>query len=219
MSIALSVGIEGAIANYTTLKTRVAQYLDRADLDAMVPVFIAFAEAQFNRELRTPEMETGRVSVETTEEITLPANFLSLRNIYLEGSPDRPLKAMSPAALKHEYSGATGTPECYVIASGKIRLSPPPASSTTVSMDYYAKIPALSDAIPENWLLLKHPDAYLFGTLFQAEAYLDNATRAAQWKGLLDQVVGSISAAGNRNRWGAGPLVPNTTRQVRGARC
>jgi hypothetical protein len=86
-------------------------------------------------------------------------------------------------------------------------------------MDYFARIDPLTVSTPSNWLLDQHADAYLYGTLFNAEIYLDNAQRAAQWKGLLDQVVDRINRTSRNDRFGAGPIVPNTASQVRNARC
>ena len=219
MTISLAISSPGAIPDLDTLKTTVSDWLDRNDIDARIPTFSQMAEAMFNRELRTPEMERTTLIQATDEDTNLPDDYLAMRAIYEEGSPDRPLKAVSPTAIRQNYNGATGTPVAYALVSGGIRLVPPPASSTLLAMDYFARIEALSVYAPSNWLLAQHPDAYLYGTLFYAEAFLDNATRAAQWKGLLDEVVGRISRTARNDRYGAGPLVPSTVNQVRGVRC
>jgi hypothetical protein len=103
--------------------------------------------------------------------------------------------------------------------SGGIRLVPPPSDTVLLTMDYYARLDPLSIYAPANWLLEQYPDAYLYGTLYNAEIYLDNATRAAQWKGLVDEVVSRINKSARNDRYGAGPLVPSITTQVRGSRC
>lgn len=219
MAISLNVSAPAAIPDLDTLKSTVSDWLDRDDLDTKIPTFILMAEAQFNRELRTPEMEkttTGQVSGEDTP---LPDDYSAMRAIYEEGSPDRPLKGIAPSAIRRDFDGTTGTPVAYALISGGIRLVPPPSSSLLVTMDYWARIDALSTANPSNWLLEKHPDAYLFGTLFYAEAHLDNATRAGQWKSLLDETIGRINRAASNDRYGAGPLVPSIARQVRGSSC
>ena len=46
-----------AISNYSELQTAVANWLDRDDLTARIPEFIALAEARFNRVLRLRSME------------------------------------------------------------------------------------------------------------------------------------------------------------------
>lgn len=219
MAISLSVSSPGAIPDLATLKSTVADWLDRNDLDAKIPAFVQMAEAMFNRELRCTEMEATTSAVVTTEDSSLPDDYLAMRSIYIESNPDKPLRAMSPTAIKHEFNGQTAPPVAYALVGGGIRLAPPPDSATLLTMDYFAQIAPLSVFAPSNWLLQKHPDAYLYATLFHAEAHLDNATRAAQWKGLLDQVIDRINKTARNNRYGAGPLVPNATIQVRAARC
>jgi hypothetical protein len=219
MSIALNVGSSFAIPDYATLKTTIADWLDRDDLDTKIAQFVQLAEAMFNRELRTGEMETTTILTATSETVALPADYLAMRAIYIEGSPDRPLRGVAPSALREEFDGTTGTPQAYALVAGVLRLEPPPASTTYLNLDYFASITNLSDANPSNWLLEKHPDAYLYGTLFYAEQLLDNPTRAGMWKALLDEVLRQIKREATNNRYGAGPLVPNTVRQVPGSKC
>jgi hypothetical protein len=219
MTISVGVGSTSAIPDFATLKTAVSDWLNRNDLDAKIPTFVQMAEAMFNRELRTPDMEK-EVTFSTTTEITsLPADYLAMRSIYIEGSPDRPLRGMAPTAVRQEFDGSTGIPVAYCLVSGGLTLIPPPSSSTTLTMDYFAQIEGLSDATPYNWLLTKHPDAYLYAILFNAEVFLDNAARAAQWKGQLDELIAKINKEARNDRFGAGPLVPNVVVQVPGARC
>lgn len=221
MSFAFSIGVPStsAIPDYASLKASVSDWLDRDDLDLKIPVFVQMSEAMFNRELRTPEMEKETTFTTATEEAALPFDYLAMRNLYIEGSPDRPLRGMAPTAIRQEFDGATGTPVAYCLVNGGLTLIPPPASITTLTMTYFAQIEALSDATPSNWLLEKHPDAYLYATLFNAEIYLDNATRAGQWQVMLSQVIDRINKTSRNDRFGAGPLVPNAVVQVSGARC
>jgi hypothetical protein len=219
MSISIAVGFPGAIADYSDLVAVVADWLDRDDMEEQIPRCVALTEARLNRLLRVPEMETIRLQVTTSETFAVPDDFLAMRSIYLEGSPDRPLRAMSPAALAHEFGGSAGVPVAYAIRGRTVQLAPPPADETTASIDYYAKIPTLSDEIPTNWVLETHPDLYLYGTLMHVCAKVEDPEGVAKWKAAFDESVAELVGSGNRNRWGAGPLVPNSVRQVRGARC
>lgn len=219
MAISVNVSSPAAISNLDELKSTVSDWLDRDDLDDRIPTFILMAEATFNRELRTPEMEKSATGSMTAEDNALPSDFLAMRAIYIESSPDLPLKAMSPTSLRQEFDGSADTPVAYALVSGGIRFAPPPAAPFLVTMDYFGSIEGLSVTSPSNWLLEQHPDAYLYGTLYFAEAFLDNSTRASQWKMLLDQTILKINGAARDNRYGAGPLVPNTVTQVHGSRC
>lgn len=219
MSISLAISAPGAIPDLDTLISTASDWLDRDDLDSKLPVFIQMAEAMFNRELRAPQMERTVTGTASDEDTTLPDDYLAMRAVYEEGSPDRPLRGIAPTAIRQGFDGTTGTPVAYCLVSGCIRLVPPPSSDVLLTMDYFARIEPLSVYSPSNWLLEQHPDAYLYGTLFNAEMHLDNAVRASQWKGLLNEVVDRINRTARNDRYGAGPLVPNTVAQVRGARC
>lgn len=220
MSISLALTTAGAIPDLDTLKSSVADWLDRDDLTSRLPTFISLVESICNRELRTPEMESTVTFTAINEDTPFPVNnFLAMRSIYVEGSPDRPLKAMAPNALRQEFNGVVGVPTAYSIVSNAIRLAPPPNDDTLLTMDYFASIDPLSVETPSNWLLEKHPGVYLFGTLYFAEAFLDNVTRAGQWKGLFDEALGRVVKTSRNNRWGSGPLVPNLAIQVRGSAC
>lgn len=219
MSFSFALSVAGAIPDLDTLKSTAGDWLDRDDLDSKIPVFIQMFEAEVNRELRTPQMERTVTFSASDEDTPLPDDYLAMRSIYIEGSPDLPLSAMSATAIRQNFSGVAGTPQAYVLISGALRLVPPPAAEILLTMDYFGAIDPLSVVAPSNWLLEKHPDAYLYGTLFYAEAYLDNAVRAGQWRGLLDNVLERINHSTRNDRFGAGPLIPNAMRQVRGARC
>lgn len=220
MSISLAVSSATAIANYDDLIDKVQTlFLDRDDLAAEIPTFILLSEADMNRELRCPEMEDTYSFSVTSEDTPLPEDMLAMRAIYREASPDTPLKAMAPTALKQEYSGTTGTPKAYSLVGGGIRVAPPPANEETLTMDYFAAIPNLSVEFASNWVLEKHPALYLHGTLFYAYMALDNEQKAQSHKFLFDSVLAAVNRQARNNRFGGGPLVPNTAHQVRSAKC
>jgi hypothetical protein len=83
---------------------------------------------------------------------------------------------------------------------------PAPDKLYTANMVYRATIPALGPALESNWLLLKHPDAYLYGTLIQAEGYGWNDERIGMLKAALDEAVVEINQSGTRQRYGSSPL-------------
>lgn len=219
MSISLALTPLGAIPDRDTLITAVQDWLDRDDLEAKIPMFIQMTEALFNRELRTPQMERTSTSSVSSEDTTLPEDYLAMRAIYEEGSPDRPLRGIAPTAIRQGYDGTTGAPVAYTLVASGLRLIPPPSDTISLTMDYFARIEPLTASSPVNWLLEQHPDAYLYGTLYNAEIYLDNIPRAAQWKQLVDELISRLNRSSRNDRYGAGPLVPNTIGQVRWSKC
>jgi hypothetical protein len=70
-----------------------------------------------------------------------------------------------------------------------------PAASVQIILYYFQTPPVLSGSNASNWLLAQHPDAYLYGSLAEAEAFGFNDARLATWRALasdsLAQVIGS----------------------------
>lgn len=220
MSIALLVPYAGAIPSYTDLQNEVNSWLDRDDLAAKVPTFIAMVEARINRDLRLPEMEHETDLSAKGETVALPDDFLAMRTLYIEGSPDRPLRAMAPNAVAANYNGAAGTPTAYVQNARKsLQLVPPPTGDLLLRMRYYKRLEPLSDSNPRNWLLMYHPGVYLYGGLAYATAFLQDKEAVALWASAYEEEIAGIESAAKRDRYGSGPLSPSTVSQVRGAKC
>lgn len=189
-----------ALANHTDLLAAVAAWLNRTDLTATIPDFITLAEREFNRKLRTIEMEVRANVTATGGVAALPADFLGLRSISIDNTA---LDPINPGEAFDDDT--TGDPIRYSIADGQIFLRPAPASKT-VSLAYYQTIPALTAAAPTNWLMTKHPDLYLFGTCAQAEWYLVNDDRVERWKARTEELIQQINEATGKERYGGARL-------------
>ena len=75
------------LSTYTEFQASVISWISRPDLNSLVPDFIALAEAQFNRMLRTRWQETrGTIDVDQ-EYKTLPNDFLEFRSGHLNSTP------------------------------------------------------------------------------------------------------------------------------------
>lgn len=217
--VALSVIFAGTIGTYADLREKIELYLDRDDLADRIPDFIALLEARVNRVIRSVNQETRVTWVTGDESYSLPEDFRKLRKIYIEGSPDRPLREISPQAAAQQFSGATGTPQAYYIEGRTITFAPPPSISTTYGVTYWTRIEPLSADNDNNWLLEEHADIYLYGTLLEAAVYIRDADAVALCSEKLDAALGELQQMSRSDRWGAGPLAPNIIRQTRGASC
>ncbi|WP_230280266.1 hypothetical protein [Croceicoccus sp. Ery15] len=217
MAIAVSTSPENAISNLSDL---VAEVRDEMDDDAFsldrIYRAIGRAEAAFNRDLRCPRMETEYTFTTASEATDLPLDFLQLRTVYAEGSPDSPLASMSPASLRSRYRGVSGVAMAYAIENRRIVLAP--VGQTVLTIVYYARIPALTDSNPTNWLLDEHPDAYLHQVLAVLFNKIGDVERATLNLNIANGIISSVNESGKKNRWGAGPLVPRGTTQVCGPR-
>ena len=197
-----------ALDTFSALKASIAGWLNRSDLTTVIPDFITLAEARFNREIRSPEMETRATAPAAGEYVALPTGFLGMRSICLDGSPDTPLDYFAPQHLKTiRAEGTAGSPRAYTIVDDQILLVPAPSASPSVEMVYFARLPALSDANATNWLLTDHPDLYLAASLAAAEAYVWNDERLPMWRDTASAIIETINLAGDKKRRGSAPLV------------
>lgn len=200
------------ITSYDTLVTELEAFLIRTDLTARIPTFIQLFEGRMNRLLRTPEMEETATTSSSSNTIALPTDFLQARSLYIDSDPDLVLEAMSFPALRETYASAiTSIPAAYAIRGQTIIIGPDPDQSYTYTLSYYQKIPALTDSNQTNWLIEAHPDAYLWGTLTMAEAYLQNDERFPVWKDAWDTCLAEIQEHANAQRLPATPLALRPT--------
>lgn len=217
MTLALDLTAAGSISVYSEL---VEAIRDMADDDAYpvasIDDAIRKSEAYFNRKLRVPDMEAIVTLTVTGEYASLPADYREMRAIRPVSDPCRELASMSPAALYMTYRGQAGSPVAYAVEGLQLRFGP--VGNGLFDMLYYQAIPVLTDSSPSNWLLEKHPDAYVSGVMFYLALRERDGDMQNTASGLLNQIVGDIQAEGNSARWGAGPLIPQGIGQVCGGR-
>lgn len=217
MSIAIPTYAPGSINSYAELIVEIRDLMDNADYSQQaIDRALRKAEAEFNRTLRTPEMETRAPLQITSELTTLPNDFLELRYVFQEGSPDQPLNSMSPSGLLASFNGVSGAPRAYAIEGNELRVGP--VGNTALEMVYYRPLNPLSDAVPSNWLLKKHPDLYVAGVMYHLARRERDADGMAQAAQEVVALTDAIRGAANRSRWGSAPLTPAGVRQMRGPR-
>lgn len=200
-----------ALANYTDLQASVKKWLmDRADIVALVPDFIALCEADLNERVRHRSMVKRSTATVTSSRWSLPSDWLEAVNIQVTANNSKwsRLRYASPEnidAVRDEDSTSL-IPQYYSIVGSELEFIPAPTSAA-VEMIYYAKIPALSDLNTTNWLLTARPDAYLYGSLTHAAPYLEEDERVALWVGARDAAITNLNTADKVARTSGGPLV------------
>lgn len=179
------------LTTYEGLKAAVADWLGRDDLASQIPVFIALAENRMNRELRLRVMEhAAELGVETGEaSVRLPWKrepgdwdvFLEMRDLAWQSADGmRSNLAYAPPDL-HAVTRAAGRPRQYTIIGRDLKLLPAPDAAGTLILTYYAEIPPLGDAQPDNEVLLTAPDLYLYGALVESGPYTRSSAPLETW--------------------------------------
>lgn len=183
-----------AIDTYSGLKTSIATWLWRAgetETEAYIPDMIIMAEAHFNRVLNARQMEAVDGALSVVDGVaSLPAGFrkvLSLR----ETAYDHVRILPKPIDELERFEDiSTGRLQFYAIVGSELHFWP--RVSATVRLRYKTALAPLSDANTSNWLLAAHPDAYLYQSLANGEAFNMNDQRVAMWKAKAQMVLQEI---------------------------
>lgn len=218
---------------YTTLKETLALYLKRDNLTDYYPLFIRMAEAELNRRLNVIQREK-LLNADLTEggnTVNLSTGVIALGSLYtlLNGKP-KPITFLERDQFLERFTETVGNDPTSVGTPGRPRyFSVRPESDTysTIILDfdreadqnytiyYTSRGVFLLEATDENWLSKHHEDAYVFGSLVQAEPFLKNDKRIPLWRTMFEQVLSQIEEADRdaRGRRDA-ILIPDTAGSV-----
>ncbi len=186
-----------------TLRTAVASYLQRADLNASIDTFIELATVRFSDELRSPEMETLVTTTFAGEWTALPADFRAMKLLEASGNV---LEYRTPWQMQKLVEAQAFDPVgVYTIQDMQFRVYPFP-SNTAVELTYYAALPDLATDTATNWLLTKRPDVYLHAALAQARLFLHDDERIAMAAAFTDKYIAEANRASRHIAIGAAPL-------------
>lgn len=224
-----------AIVDYATLQASVANWLARADLTAVIPDFISLAEARINRDLRVRKMQKTQYGLASSGKIALPDDFagmISFKASYLttqemadldlngdfifDGSElldgENPVETYAAIfeifpqsrIANPPYPSAGGYASGYTVIGSEIRLVDGPGSAA-YTMTYWAKVPALSASVQQNWLLSDEPGLYLYGALTEASPYIGDDERVLLWATQFKAIVDRLHANDGNDRYGNAP--------------
>lgn len=184
------------IDTYNDLKSAVADWLADDGLTAVIPQFIALAEAQIGRQVRHYKMMKRQTATLDDKYLSVPSDWIETLRIHLQTTPPQNLRLVP--AEEALAASATGRPTKYAHIGEFFQVSPAPDQSYTAELFYYRTIPALSDTAQSNWLLTEAPDVYLYGALTQSAPYLVEDARVATWGQLYSGAVNDLNRASRR---------------------
>jgi hypothetical protein len=186
-----------ALSTYAELQASIALWLMRDDLTAPIVDFITLAEARLNKKLRVREMETTPSAITLTSGVgALPSDFLEARRLVANSDPISVLSYITPDQAATEYGANTitgGWARYYTIIGTNFTVYP--TTTSTCTLTYYQKVPALSVSATTNWLLTKAPDVYLYGALAESAPYLADDQRLQIWLTMYQAAVNDLQNA------------------------
>lgn len=177
------------ITNYSTLQQAIADYLNRAELTTFLPNFTQNCESKLYKRLRIRAMEEA-LSVSISGGVAnIPADFLALRYAYVESQPVRFLKVATPEEIYSRYpirAGAEDMPSLIATEGDTFIFGPYPGDYAVKGI-YYARPVALSGSNTTNWFTANAPSLLLYGSLLEAESFIQNDQRLPVWKAAYDE--------------------------------
>lgn len=205
-----------ALGTYAELQASLASWLNRDDLDAFLPDWIALTEADIERDLRVRAMLVRALTVPAADEPreNLPGDFLQLKAIQFNSNPVHVPEYCTPAFMRVRRGATgsqTGTPSFYTIEAGELLFDVTPAD-VELEILYYQKIPRLSDTITTNWLLTAYPDIYLYGALVHSAPFLKDDERIATWDTMFQRAKAALKQQDSRGEANAAPVAIRSRR-------
>lgn len=178
-----------AINTYTALTAAVSNWMNRGDLAAVVPDFIALAESRIASDLRVRRLlVTTTLTTAPGGTVALPAGWLEFEALRYNG---RPVDLMTSEQLADRFGQNIGEPLKYTIEGDQLVLGPTPAGIYTLSARYYKQLDPLA-VTGTNWLLTSKPNLYLYAALAEASLFVKKKDEAASWAGLYGGVVEAL---------------------------
>ncbi len=178
-----------AFTTYAELETAISNWLARDDLTAYIPDFIRVFESAACRRLKVRLSETTTTLTPTSGVATIPSDYLGHRRLTWTGQPTYELRYVTPPVFAGYVDTGAGLPTVYTIEGSNLRVAP--SNDTALTFTYNQRLTAAATTL--NWLFTNHPDAYLFGSLCEANAFDKAVDAAGLWKARRDEVFDEIA--------------------------
>lgn len=192
MTITISLPEAIDIDSYGGLQAFLIRHLMLAD-DTIkrLPTLIRLGEVRLARLLDTPQMETtaSLSCVAGSQTVAMPTDMEMPAQLRVRG---RAVITQTGLDAVEAYSAETGVPLYWARHGDSAVLGPVPDDAYTLILRYSTRLPFLNDNNTSNWLLSRHPDAYVYmcsAVICQHNEDLDAAAMyLAQANAVVDEI-------------------------------
>jgi hypothetical protein len=192
-----------AINSYTALTAAVTNWMNRGDLAAVVPDFIALAEARIATDLRVRRLlTTATLNTVAGGSVALPDGWLEFEALRYNG---RPVEFLTSQQIADRFGECTGEPVNYTIEGDQLVFGPVPADVYALTARYYKQLDPL-ETTGTNWLLVSKPNLYLYAALAEACLFVKKPDDAASWAGLYGGIVEAMQTEDETAKHSGSPL-------------
>ena len=160
--------------NYGELKTAVLEYMHRDDLQPQIELFVQLAHSRIMRDIRSRGMIEDETLTMTTNPQPLPEGLLDLRELgSVNGNPRYTLRSVGRSQIER-YSNGSGRPQVYSMIGKNVEIAPY-SEGIELRIIYYKAFPFFTNDEDTNSILEQFPDLYLYGTLIEANKFIQDA--------------------------------------------
>ena len=172
--------------NIGELKTKVADWLDRTDLESQIGDFVELAAQRIYRTAKTPTKERLLSGNAPTGTFEIPGSFTAVRWIQANDV------TLIAAPASEVYPELAGQPQFYGRVGDNIYFYP--RQNTDFVMSYFVTENYENDT-DEPALLQVAFDAFLYGALVEAAPYLQDDQRLAVWESKYQTAMNTLKQA------------------------
>lgn len=220
------------INTYLDLKQAVAAWLNRRDEATLskIPLFINFATKQFTRLVKLPyyEAKVTCSAPEGVEYVNIPNDFLSAKNLIVNGLPynradvetflrlkgklgtQRPPEPREGERLNNApfLQGATTATEHFFTRIGnQLHFIPALTPGDTVELIYRRDIPEFKSDSDSPYFLLVASDVMLYLSLRHAAIFLRDNDQEVYWNQKATEAAESLQVQLDEAEWSGSALV------------
>ena len=210
-----------ALSNYSELKESIITWSKRGDIDLLLDDLILIAEDAMlaNPEelldIRGQETRSTSTLSEDARFLALPDDFLSMRKVTLivdDGRNSRwPLNFRTPEQM-HITTGGEGRPLEFTVTS-QIEFNIAADQDYVIEIQYMAGFKPLTSTNTTNTVLSNGPNVYLFGCLWAANRYAQDAEEETRYLSLFINAITGLNRKTKMGRYGPRPrIIPRGTK-------
>jgi hypothetical protein len=187
--------------DYTQLQSVIADFANRQDLATQIPMFIELTEARLHRDIRHWRMEKRAAAEVVGERFPLPCDWLETLNVKADGKQLRLADDFMIDQIDHHGHYAHLGNRYYRHTGDQLELYPPQDTPVNFELEYVAKVPALGEDQPTNWLLEEFPDVYIYGAMLQIAPFLHDDQRIPIWTQAYGEAVSAANLSSDRAKY------------------
>lgn len=175
----------------------------RTDLDdAVVATVLRLAQASIDRDLRLPAQQfSTTLAVVGAAGAALPDDFLTVRSVALiEGNETIRQETVNTFNTNLHLSNRTDP--AWAERAGRILVRPTPSTESPVnlSVEYYARFPALVEDEDTNWLLNNAYDVYFNAGMAAVGTFLEDEEMETMYLRKYETAYGMAQRTATRNQ-------------------